>query len=91
VILDPEQPSQFRIPEEHHLVLRVDEQRYELRPGDGVELRGGRLVYDELRTWMGFTVSSDWTLPWLFAASLFAVLSMAWHFWCKFNHRPWHE
>ena len=91
VILDPEKASQFRLPKKHSLVIRIGEQRHELVPGDAVNTQQGRLVYDELRTWMGFTVSSDWTLPWLFAAGFFAVLSMAWYYWNKFNSRPWRD
>jgi len=91
VILDPTSPSQFHAPLEHILVIRIGEGRYELKPGESIELPEGRLVYDELRTWMGFTVSSDWTLPWLFAAGLFVVLSMGWHYWSKFNSRPWQD
>lgn len=91
VILDPEADSTFRAPREHKLIMRHGDKRYELVPGDKLEFASGRLVYDELRTWMGFTVSSDWTLPWLFGAAFFSVMAMAWHYWRKFSPRPWHE
>lgn len=89
VILDPERPSQFRAPGKHLMVVRTGERRYELYPGQSLDLAGGRLTYKELRTWMGFTVFYDWTLPWLFAAGLIAVLSLGWHYWRKFATRPW--
>ena len=68
-----------------------DRLRYELHPGQSLDLAGGRLTYKELRTWMGYTVFYDWTLPWLFAAGLIAVLSLGWHYWRKFATRPWLE
>ena len=89
VILDPQAPSQFRAPREHVLVMRFDDQRHELRPGDSLELPEGRLVYQELRTWMGFRIFYDWTLPWLLAAGLVAVIGLGGHYWKKFHARPW--
>jgi len=89
VILDPERPSEFRLPAQHSLVVRAGEERHELRPGEAVELGDGRLVYQGLRSWMGYTVFYDWTLPWLLAACVVAVASLAWHFWGKFAAKPW--
>lgn len=89
VILDPQQPSEFRLPEKHSLVVRRGETRHELAPGDTLELADGRLTYVGLRAWMGYTVFYDWTLPWLLAACVVAVLSLAWHFWVKFAAKPW--
>lgn len=91
VILDPDKPSTFRLPEKHKLVMRVGQQRWELLPGQSVTLPEGRLQYQGLRTWMGYTVFSDWTIPWLLSASLLAVASLGWHFWRKFAARPWNE
>ncbi|TAK70930.1 MAG: hypothetical protein EPO19_06065 [Betaproteobacteria bacterium] len=89
VLLDPEQVSQFRLPEKHNLVVRIGEARHELAPGESISLPQGMLVYERLSTWMGYTVFYDWTLPWLFAACLLAVASMAWHFWQKCAAQPW--
>jgi cytochrome c biogenesis protein len=89
VILDPDKPSSFRLPQVHTLVLRVGELRAELRPGESIELPDGRLEYRGLRAWMGYTVFSDWTISWLLAASALAVASLAAHFWRKFAARPW--
>jgi len=61
----------------------------ELRPGDGVDLPEGRLDYQGVRAWMGYTVFYDWTIPWLLAAALGAVGALGWHFWRKFAGRPW--
>lgn len=88
-LIDPVKAWQFRTPGEHTLVLRVGEERRELKPGDRHRLPQGMLVYEGLTTWMGYTVFYDWTLPWLFAASLLAVLSLAWHYWRRFAAQPW--
>ena len=89
VLLDPEQVSQFRLPEKHTLVVRIGEARHELAPGASLTLPQGVLVYERLSTWMGYTVFYDWTLPWLFAACVLAVASLAWHFWRKCAAQPW--
>jgi cytochrome c biogenesis protein len=90
VILDPENASEFRLPAKHMLVIRQGERRVELVPGDQLPLAEGMLVYQGLRSWMGYTVFYDLTLPWLVAACVLAVASLAWHFWAKFAARPWH-
>ena len=88
-LLDPAKPWQFRPPREHALVLRVGDERRELQPGERYLLPQGMLVYEGLTTWMGYTVFYDWTLPWLLAACLLAVVSLAWHYWQKFAAQPW--
>lgn len=91
VILDPEKPSEFRLPSQHQIVLRVGDSRHELQPGQAVELPGGKLVYAGLLAWMGYVVFYDWTLHWMLATSAVAVLSLGWHFWRKFAAKPWNE
>jgi hypothetical protein len=89
VIIDPYKTSQFRLPEQHKIVIRQGNDRYELQPGGQVSLPGGVLAYQELSTWMGYNVDNDWTIGWLFAACGVAMASLAWHFWQKFAARPW--
>lgn len=88
-LLDPSRPDEFKLPAGHTLVLRVDQQRWALHPGEGVELADGRLTYLGLRAWMGYTVFYDWTIPWLLAAALGAIGALGFHFLQKFNTRPW--
>ena len=88
-IIPLDQPSEFRLPTKQQLVVRLGEQRHALKPGDSLRLPEGKLTFLELRKWMGYDISYDFTLPWLLAASLLAVLSMAWHFWQKFSAKPW--
>jgi cytochrome c biogenesis protein ResB len=79
-LIAPDAAAQFRLPREHRLVLRSGDARSELLPGQRVTLDGGTLVYEGLRTWMGYRVSHDPTLAWLLAAALCASLSLAWHY-----------
>lgn len=91
-ILDPEQPSRFRIPEQHHIIVRRGQEgteRHLLRTGDHIKLPGGTLTYGGLRMWMGYKVIYDWTLPWLAAAGFLASLSLLWFYWQKFNRGSW--
>lgn len=83
-LIDPDTTTRFRLPEAHRLVLRLGKLRAELAPGESVALGGGRLRYDGLRTWMGYRVSCDPTLPWLLAAALLAATSLAWHYTRRF-------
>lgn len=87
-LIDPQAPGAFRLPAAHRLVVRVGEQRAELAPGQWLDLPGGRLVYEELRTWMGYRVAYDPTLPWLLAASVLAALALGWHYARKFRDAP---
>jgi cytochrome c biogenesis protein len=89
LILDPQRPSEFRLPSRHSLVLRAGERRYVLVPGDVVEFPEGRLTYLGLRGWMGYAIFFDWTIPWLLAACLVAVGALSTHYWRKFAAKPW--
>ncbi|TXC65206.1 hypothetical protein FSC37_00870 [Piscinibacter aquaticus] len=83
-LIDPSRASRFELPRRHTLVLRMDPVRHELQPGQSVALQGGTLTYLGLRTWMGYRVTSDPTLPWLLAASLLAAFALAWHYTQRF-------
>lgn len=83
-LIDPARASRFERPRRHTLVLRMDPQRHELQPGQSVALDGGTLTYLGLRTWMGYRVTYDPTLPWLLAASLLAAFALAWHYTQRF-------
>lgn len=89
VILDPEKKSEFRMPRQHKMIVRIGDLRREMQPGDAIDLPEGRLEYQGLRTWMGYTVFYDWTIHWLLAACVLAVAAMSWHFYCKFARQPW--
>ncbi len=88
-VLDPERHSSFRLPERYKLIVRIGSTRHEMQPGDSIELPDGRLEFDGLRSWMGYRVFYDWTLPWLLAACIVAIASLGVHFWQKFAVKPW--
>jgi cytochrome c biogenesis protein len=90
VILDPLQPSRFRPPREHRLIVRQGEgARTELRPGDRLTLGSGLLIYQGLTTWMGYQIYYDPTLHWLLAACFLAVASLGAYFWERHRQVPW--
>jgi cytochrome c biogenesis protein len=88
-LIPADRASRFQLPDERKLVLRHREVRYELQPGERLVLPDGTLEYRELRTWMGYRIFYDWTIPWMLAACAMAVASMAWHFGRKFAAAPW--
>jgi hypothetical protein len=87
-LIDPAAAATFRMPATHRLVVHSEGQRTELVPGATLDLGTGTLRYDELRTWMGYRVAYDATLPWLLAAALLATFALAWHYVQRFRFGP---
>jgi cytochrome c biogenesis protein len=87
-LIDPTGPAQFKLPTQRTLVLRLGgpdgERRLELAPGESADIGGGRVTYRELRSWMGYRVAYDPSLPWLLAAALLAVAGLAAHYAQRF-------
>ena len=73
----------------HDVVLRAGTARHELTAGQSQPFAEGVLRYEGLSTWMGYQVFYDWTIPWLLASCLMAVLCLAWHFARAFRANPW--
>lgn len=88
-VLNPDEHTTFRLPETYRLIARSGDERHVLQAGDGIDLPEGHLRFIGLRSWMGYRVHYDWTLPWLFAACAVGVASLGWHFWSRFSARPW--
>ena len=84
-LIDPAVAGRFEVPREHRLVVRVGDTRAELVPGQRLTLAGGTLVYEGLRSWMGYRVAYDPTLPWLLLTSLLAALALGLHYALKFR------
>ncbi|MDH3635695.1 MAG: cytochrome c biogenesis protein ResB [Gammaproteobacteria bacterium] len=84
-VLPEDREFNFQVPQQHQLVLRYQDHRYTLRPGDELELPGGILRYEKLSTWMGYKVDYDWTRPWLLATAMIGLLGLFVHFILKFN------
>ncbi len=87
-LIDPRSASRFELPREHRLVVRIGEQRAELVPGQRLTVAGGSLQYESLRSWMGYRVAYDPTLPWLLLAALSSALALATHYALKFRAPP---
>jgi len=83
-VLPTDREFQFQVPEQHQLVVRHQDKRYALLPGDEIDLPGGRLTYRKLTTWMGYKVDYDWTRPWLLATALIGLMGLFSHFIVKF-------
>ena len=83
-VLPEDRPFEFTVPEAHRIVVRVGEQRFEMAPGERIELDGGVLGYRGLSSWMGYKIDYDWTRPWLLATAIIAILSLFAHYVIKF-------
>lgn len=79
----------FDKPKDATLVVMRDDDRRELRPGESMTLGPGRLRYDELRSWMGYTISYNAVVPWMLGAIVIAVFCLAWHMVVKFRRTSW--
>ncbi len=97
-VLKYDEPGVFELPEDYRVIVRHGSERKELPAVRGgvtsdqprhVDFPEGRLVYVEMRSWMGYKVTRDPTLPWLLAVAVLAVLALGWHFWRKFAATPW--
>jgi len=80
---------QFHKPENAALVVIDDAGRRELRPGASIRVGHGTLRYDELRSWMGYTISYNPITPWMLATVALAMLGFTWHVIGKFLRVPW--
>lgn len=78
----------FNEPENAVLVVIDDARRHELQPGDTIDMGGGKLRYEALRSWMGYTIAYNAMTPWMVAAVLIAVIGLAWHVCRKLWRRP---
>ena len=84
-LIDPAKKTGFAMPRAPRLVVRMGELRAELAPGQSLALGGGNLIFEELRTWMGYRVAYDPTLPWLLVAALLSALALGLHYALKFS------
>lgn len=90
-VLDPDRYSTLRPPEHQRLIVRHQDVRHELRLGQSLILPGGVLRYEELRMWMGYQISYDWTTPWVLASALMSVFFLGLHLWNRYATRSWLE
>jgi len=97
-VLKYDEPGVFVLPEDYRVIVRHGAERQELPAVRGgvtsdqprhVDFPEGRLVFVEMRSWMGYKVTRDPTLPWLLAVAGLAAFALGWHFWRKFAATPW--
>lgn len=79
----------FRKPAEAILVVIGERGRRELKPGESLVLGQGRLRYEELRSWMGYTIAYNPLTPWMLAAVAIGIACFGWHVWQKTLRLPW--
>ena len=65
----------------HTLVLQVQGQRFELKPGEVARGAFGELRYERLVGWMGYRIHYDPTMHALLALALLGVAGLALHLW----------
>lgn len=70
------------------LTIITNDQRARLEPGDVLVLENGRLEFEEVRLWMGYRITYEAMLPWLFSFALVGVLALAWYFLARFYSHP---
>lgn len=88
-VYDADRAWRFRKPEDAVLVIIDGQARHELRPGESMPLASGSLRYDELRSWMGYTVAYNPLTSWMLAAAAIGILSLAGHMTARFLSVPW--
>jgi cytochrome c biogenesis protein len=89
-VFKEEEAWAFGKPEGARLVVIDGARRVELTPGESTALAGGRLRYEELRTWMGYTISYNPLVSWMAGAIVVGVLSLLAHTLAKTLRLPWH-
>ncbi len=67
------------------LLVTLDGQQHELRPGDAVQLPGATLRFERLHGWMGYKIFYDPTLIPMLVVALAGVAGLAWHLWRRFG------
>jgi hypothetical protein len=84
-VLPEDRAFDFRVPGQSQLIVRYQDQRHVLKPGDELTLPEGVLRYQKLSTWMGYKVDYDWTRPWLLATALIGLFGLFMHFIMRFS------
>ncbi|WP_210395522.1 hypothetical protein [Motiliproteus sediminis] len=62
----------------HSLIVRTDDQRIRIRPGESLQLGGATLTYHHLNTWMGYQIVYEPMTPWIIATVATGILSLLW-------------
>ncbi len=92
VVVDPEQSSQFHLPRRYRLRLAMgDGSVHLLKEGSRLHFTEGILVFEGLRTWMGYRIHYDPAMNWLLASSMTAIFGLAWHYYRQCMRNRWDD
>lgn len=83
-IYRPDASWRFEKPDNPRLVTIYRGDRHELAPGESVAVAGGVLRFDDLKTWMGYTISANPLAPLVATAALASLAALLWHLAGKF-------
>ncbi len=90
-LYDEKKSWTFRTPKNPTLIVIQGRKRREIKVGETLALGKGTLRFDEVRSWVGYTIFYDPTMAWMLAASVVSVLGLAWHVLTKFRAVPWDQ
>lgn len=76
---DVEAQWRFSIPQNAKLTVIAGGARRALNKGESVEVAGGRLSYDGLTAWMGYSITANPFAAYAAAAALGALAALVWH------------
>lgn len=69
----------FDIPTNAKLTVIAGGSRSVLSPGEALDVAGGRLSYDGLTAWMGYSITANPFAAYAAAAALAAIAALIWH------------
>jgi len=72
-------PWVLTLPDKYNITVKHDWRRFSLTPGQEYPLQKGRLRFDGLVRWLGYSAIRDPLAPLVFMSALLIVLGIAWH------------
>ena len=92
---EPAQPistnSSWTLDQSHaqgQLRVKTDAGKFTLQRGKSIQLKNGRIRFEEVRMWIGYELFYDFVLPWLLVTGLLGVMGLAWHFYGRIWTQP---
>ncbi len=91
-LANPEKSWQLHLPRRYRLKLETGDGSVNvLKDGSTVRFSEGVLVFEGLRSWMGYRIHYDPAMNWLLASCLAAIFGLAWHYYKQFSIHHWTE
>lgn len=85
-------PWSFQVPSDPKLELKNETGiNVTLEPGQSAMLPEGKVTFFEVKKWMGYSIKYDPSTKWVLAASVVALLGLAWHIMRKFTKSSWDQ